>query len=250
MIQPKVILKGPFHSENISITISDTSNRKLDKTLEGTLLSIWDKTYSDAKAKGQIIYDGESYRLNSFETKDNSLNLVLSKFKYHIRSSLNAAKDDLEKLGEEYYGNGLSIGGFIETSDGKFIFGKRSGRSTTANDIDFIGGVLEVADLRGWEDIILRNKTEIKEELGLEARYIDSIKFLGLIRAPSTNIILLTHTKLNVSSQEAQKLFEESDLKDDEMSGVEVVEKEELEDYLKKLGGYKIAVVDLLDLVI
>lgn len=245
MIQPRILIKGDFTSKNIEITTNLISNRAISDDVEKRIDTVWQETIENAKKNNQLIFDGESFRLDSYIVDAGILKLELSKFKYKVRSSLNKLKNELEKLGEEYYCNGLAIGGIIKTKDNKFVFGRRSGNTITNNSEDFIGGILEPDVIKDAEDLFKYNKQEILEEIGLNENHIISQKLIALVLSPSTNIIMLTFTKLNIDSDEIKNIFEQSNDKF-EMSELVFIEEDKLIEYLHNLGGYKVAVVKLL----
>ncbi len=245
MIQPRILIKGDFTSKNIEITTNLISNRAISDDVEKQIDKVWQETVENAKKSSQLIFDGESFRLDSYTVNAGILKLELSKFKYKVRSSLNKLKDELGNLGDEYYCNGLAIGGIIKTKDNKFIFGRRSGNTITNNSVDFIGGILEPEVIKGAEDLFRYNKQEMLEEIGLNETYIISQKLIALVLSPSTNIIMLTYTRLNIDSGEVKNIFEQSNDKF-EMSELVFINEDKLIEYLHKLGGYKVAVAELL----
>jgi len=66
MIEPKILLKGPFDFNQITISHNQASNRKLDSKIESMIEETWNKILKEAKEKGQEVYDGTSLRLDSF----------------------------------------------------------------------------------------------------------------------------------------------------------------------------------------
>lgn len=245
MIQPRILIKGNFTSKNIEITTNLTSNRAISDDVEKQIETVWEQTVVDAKKNNQLIFDGESFRLDFYSVDADILKLELSKFKYKVRSSLNKLKDELEELGEKYYCNGLAIGGLIKTKENKFIFGKRSGNTITNNLEDFIGGILEPDVIKDAEDLFRCNKQEILEEIGLNENHIISQKLIALVLSPSTNIIMLTYTRLNIDSGDVKNIFEQSNDKF-EMAELVFIDEDKLIDHLHKLGSYKVAVAELL----
>lgn len=249
MIEPKIYFKKLFKPDDILISVLEKSNRKIDPSLEAKIKTTWTQLYKEAKKNNKVIYDGLNYRLESYEIDGENLHLTLSTFPFSIRKPLSDHRDDLEVLGPDYYANGLSIGGFIQTTDNKFVFGNKSGNTLSRNAIDFIGGTLEGIEIKTSDDLVKKNKDEILEEIGITDNEIESIQIISMVLTPGTNIIIVTHTKLNISSEQLQTNFNQSSEKDGEMSGIEIVERENLENFLKSLGGYKIHAVELIDLL-
>src|SRR5260221_3610457 len=139
MPAPRLLLKGKILREDITIHFNATSKRKINPVIESKIKEVWAETYKIATEKGQTIYNGESYRVDDYKYENGKLALTLSKFTYEVRSSLNKLAAEIELLGDDqYYSRGFAIGGFLKTSDGKYIFGQRSGKNVTSNTIDFI----------------------------------------------------------------------------------------------------------------
>lgn len=249
MLAPTVLALGSFKEEDIAITLNPQSKRALSPQVEAEIENIWQETVKDAEEKGKLIFNGESFRLDDFQINDGKLSLELSKFSYKVRSSLSKLSERLVLLGEAYYCRGLSIGGFVETTDHKFIFGQRSGKTLTNNNVDFIGGILDPKVINNGYDLFAHNKQEIFEELGVTEDNILSIELVALVLTSATNIILLTRTKLDMSSTEVNHTFENANDKE-EMKSLMFVDREELSDFLNSLGEYKVVIAAELDHII
>jgi len=152
---------------------------------------------------------------------------------------------ELSELGEAYYSHGLSVGGFVVTKDGKYIFGQKASKSVSSLKHDIIGGVLEKIDPMSGEGVLNMNKVELEEEINVSAHDINDIKIIGLVRSPSTDIVIVTFTTLNILADELKSLFEKR--RDLELEAIEFIDSENLNNYLNKLGGYKPAMARLLN---
>ncbi len=244
-MQPKVIAKGPFKPEDISIKVNKTSERKIATEIEAKLQETWKQIVIEATSKGQKICDGESYRLDNLQLQGDKITLYLSKFKYSIRKPLSELNAEIESYGDEYCSRGLAIGGLIKTTDGLYIFGKRSDKSSTKARIDFIGGVLEEIEIKDGHDLIRKNKEEILEETGIDNSNINNIEILGLVSSNSSIVVIVTVSSLNIDSTKAREIFKSK--KDDEMAELIFINSDGLKNYLNELGGYKPTVVNLLE---
>jgi hypothetical protein len=156
--------------------------------------------------------------------------------KFSLRSTLKRAPE-LEALGEEYYSHGLSVGGFVITRDGQYVFAQKSNQSASSLKEDIIGGVLEEIDPFSGEGIINMNRQELMEEINVVDSMVDSIRMVGIVRSSSTDIVIITSTSLRITTSELRQLFEQR--QDQELSALIFVAPENLEDYLNHLGGYK-----------
>lgn len=244
MNEAKILLQANLKAEDISVEILNESTRKTSPDIEAKIPKLWDEIFSTAKANGQLIFDGESFRLESFTFEENKLALKVSKFKYSLRSPLVSLANELIGLGMEYTANGLAIGGFIRTTDNKYIFGMKSGKTISQSKQDVIGGILESEVLDSGEDIFNHNKDEINEEAGIKAEDIESMSLIGIIYAVSTNIILTTFTQLKIDSKQAEERFNAGT--DNEMSSLVYVDEKDLDQYVKDVGSYKPQALELL----
>lgn len=245
MIQPEVLVAGPFKEGDIDIKFTTESNLMSSPELEEKIAKLWEEKYTEAKQLGKHVYNGQSYRLDSFENNA-KLKLTISLFSYSTRYPLTLLfKEGKVNLPASYYPNGLAIGGLVETADNKFVFGKRGGRSMTHTSIDFIGGIVEDVELKGSRDLFVLNEAELLEEVGVSKGQIIDMVILGLVQSNTGNVIIISQTRLNISSVKLQEQFRSNS--DDEMDELVFIDKSELEEYLLGLGGYKQAVVTLLD---
>lgn len=118
MIKPKILWQGSIIEDQLVVNLIDSSksNRAVDLTVESKLQDVWEQQLAESREKGTILYDGISYRLEEFKFDGKKLVLIVSRMKYHIRNTLKKMSE-LEDLGEAYYSHGLSIGGFVVTTD-------------------------------------------------------------------------------------------------------------------------------------
>lgn len=246
MLKPKILISGKFYADDISVKVNPHSNRKIDKTVERGINPLWEKIYKKATAEGKQVWDGISFRLNDVHEEQGTLMFEVSPIKFSIRYPLCTMVSELEHLGEDYYAKGMGIGGIIETSDGKYIFGQRSGKTMTSNKIDVIGGFVEGVDFtdKREQGLLAVNTMEIKEELGIDSFRIKEMSVIGVVLSYTTNVVVVTYTELEMDSSEVRQSF--NNATDDEMSDLVFVEKENLKKFLITLGGYKPLVVELL----
>lgn len=246
MIESKILWQGTLFEKDINVKIitEEKSNRAKEKKIETEILPrMWKEKVIEAKTKNQTLYDGTSYRLESFKYDNNKMNITVSPIKFSIRSSLKKLPE-LESLGEKYYSHGLSVGGFVVTNDGNFLFANKSDKSSSSLKIDIIGGVLEKIEPCSGIGILNANKNELKEELNIDSSMIDEIKIIGIVRSHTTDIVIVTYTILNLSSEEVQNNFEKRN--DKELDSIEYVNELEVGEFLERLGGYKWVLKELL----
>jgi hypothetical protein len=246
MIQPTILWQGTIDESRVSINFIEAheSNRRIDPEIEGRLPDMWHRKTIEAAERDEILYDGTSYRLETFSVSSDGLEITVSPMKFSIRSTLKRVPE-LEELGEEFYSHGLSVGGFVITSDGQYVFAQKSARSSSLLREDLVGGVYEKFDTGPRIGIFDMNREELKEELNVDPTMIESMRILGIIRSSTTDIIIITTTRLHISASELQEIFEMRE--DEELQGIVYVAAENLHDYLNQLGGYKPLMSRLID---
>lgn len=242
-IQPKILWKGSLSAEQVSVKIILESNRKTNPEIEAELKRKWAKDSAFALQNNIELYDGISYRLEHYEFQNQKLEITVSPLRYSIRNSLKRLPQ-LAELGESYYSQGLSVGGFVVTTDDKFIFARKSAHSASTVKTDIVGGVLEEIEPVSGAGILNLNKKEIYEELNLVAAFIESMKIIGLVRSNTTDVMIITATKLNIPSAKLVELF--NSRADFELDAIDIVNAQELTSYLRRLGGYKPLIIELL----
>lgn len=243
MIEAKLLWKGSASEKEIDVEINDVSSRKIEPTIESKLEGMWKEKLNEANRKGTNLYDGISYRLDSFQVVEKGVKLTVSPIKFSVRSSLKRIPE-LEHLGEEYYSHGLSVAGFVVTNDGKYVFAKKSSTSASSLKTDIIGGVLEEIQPPTGEGIFNMGRKELKEEINTDGKDITEMRVVGIVRSPSTDIVIVTYTQLSLSEYELRQKFEARE--DKELEGIEFVGGSELKRYLNDLGGYKPTMIQLI----
>jgi len=246
MIKPEILWKGEIRESGITVNIipEAESNRRKDPELESEFCpKEWQSRLLEAQEKGQELYNGTSYRMESFDFEDGRLALTVSPIEFSKRWTLKRSPR-LEQLGEEYYSHGLSTAGFVQTSDGKYIFTQKSGKSASVLKIDIIGGVLEKIEPASGVGLFNNNRKELKEEINVDPTMINDMRVIGLVRSHTTDIVIVTFTKLNITLEQLHGVFDQRE--DFELEGIEVVEADDLEGFLIQQGGYKPFLFELL----
>lgn len=190
-----------------------------------------------AKESGKLAFDADTFRLDTYRIDNHELYLEVSNLRFSKRKPLKDMVSELIPLGEAYFPKGMSIGGFIKTTDDKYIFGQRNGRSLTKTTQDFIGGIVQPEKLDSGRDLFGANYQEIDEELNIPKSKITSMCLLGVVLSNTSDVICVMDTHLSLTLAEVNMLFR--DRKDAEMDSIVVIEKKALEQYMQTLGGYK-----------
>jgi len=241
MIKPKILLSGAIKFEDIKIKhVSPRKNIPHDIQVE--CRNLWNEIYEKAKSEKRLIYDGQSYSLENFYSQENSVVLEISRMRYSMKKPLNILARDDDNFPPQACAKTLAIAGPIRTSDGYYAFGHKSGKTMNLVDIDLIGGIIEISDLHSGDDLLKSFLIEIKEETNLAADTISFIELYGIILSGFGNIILFTHTKLNISKNEVQKYFNQK--KDPELDKLIFIKKDNLAEFLKSMGDYKAIIAE------
>jgi hypothetical protein len=113
---------------------------------------IWTKKVMESERAGSRLWDGENYHLLGYSYEDGILSLRLGLAKYRdvaFRFYPDALVRDMHASRGDAPGIGLFVAGLVETSDGYFVFGRRSQAYLRhGGKISLLGGVLQPDDAR------------------------------------------------------------------------------------------------------
>jgi hypothetical protein len=241
----KILAKGPFLPANISLITKPISQRQTNHEIEEIISQTWNELESKAKEQNQMLWNGESLRLDDLKEENGDLVLYTSPTDYKTRTCLERNITKIEDLDLAYSSAGLAIGGFIETLDGYFIFNQRSAKSVARNRIDFVGGVMDNVEAKDGFDLLNHNYLEILEEINLSEEFIENISILGLVLSDYGNVIIATHTKLKINFEQLNHIFEEGH--DEEVQNLFKVNRDDLVEFITDLGGYKPKALELFE---
>jgi len=242
---PKIIAKGPFLPENISLITNPVSQRQTNPEIEEVISKTWHELETNVKAKNQLLWNGESLRLDDLKEEHGKLELYTSPTDYKTRTCLERNVQEVKNLGLPYLSAGLAIGGFVETLDGFYVFNQRSVKSVEKFRIDFIGGVMDNMEAKDGFDLLNHMYLEIQGELNLSKDFIQNISILGLVLSNFGNIIIATSVKLKISFDELSQIFEQKH--DEEVQNLVKIDPKDLPEFIAKLGSYKPAALELLN---
>jgi hypothetical protein len=237
MERASTLISKELNLENIILTLEKDSNRKIYPEFEVKLAKKWEDILKDAKEQGKLAYDNPyCLRLNNFQLDNKNLELKVSYEPFSKRFPI-FKSEEIRNLAHEYWAKGLFICSFIKTSDNKYIFGKRSGKTLASHDIDFIGGGLDkkIEDPKTYLKYMLFN--EFKEEINLEETDISTCVFKGMIVTFSTLIGIMCNTTLRIDSNSVLQKFNQHN--DNEMSSLEIIDEKNILNFLDSLDGYR-----------
>ncbi len=233
-MEPKILAKGKFSPNDLSVSISPSS-RKIDTFVESKIEEVWDKMVANEREKNQNLYNGISCRLNSLKQKEDKLLIDLGTFEYKIRDGLIAIPEYFN-LPEEYWRKGCFTQATIKTSDDKYLMVELSGKSMNKNNIDFLGGVMEIPpEVKNGEDIFKSLYSELEEEGFITPIDITEC-FLKFIFITNThNIGFYFEVGLNISSQKLTERYKNLNIEAD-IKSIKIFSRDE---YLETLRTHK-----------
>lgn len=231
-----IIFSGKVDIRNITIDLLPTT-KKRSSTLERDLEKLWEDEVTEMTAKGRKIWNAELYRLEGFRQSDTSLHVELSTIEIkeiHASHRLPGERD----LGESYHPNNIFVASFIETSDGKFLFGRTNTNTLTAGRIDLIGGSLSKTErpIANATDLFHSALSEIEEELNVGMADVESGYLCAILKTPRSYVGMIFHVRLNISLVQFERRFAARD--NDEIIGTIAVERVDLSDFLGSQASY------------
>lgn len=219
--------------KELIITFSEESNRFIDPELEAEAKAEWERILQKAHADGLKPWDGIYYRLENIdEVRNGSRKIKLSTVRYSQIRAFQRLKVS-EKYTPEFFTYHISTVGPVITKDGFYVFGFRE-KTLNANQTTFIGGGLQPDEIKveKGEDIETNMFKEIKEELGIDKKYIKTSKLIKIINViERMNAFLIFEIELELTKEEVEMYYDK--LEDKEHESLLFIHKDEL----KKFSG-------------
>ena len=236
MITPKILYKYS-DGDTIFVSVSDVSSRLIEEHLEKDIDALWEEQKNKCIVKGEKVWDGISYRMNSLTVDENSIAVELGPIKWSKRSTTRAL-DAIYRLPEDYWGKGVFVTGIIETTDGKYIFGERKNTALKRTVSTTIGGILGPDDVtvKSFDDFYVMLHKEIYEEIGVKPTLVTSERFLGIVYSRKTDVGFVFIVCVDLSSEEVSALFQKRS--DDELASLKFVETHNVREHLYQMGDY------------
>jgi hypothetical protein len=231
IITPKLLIKGNFSADDLIVSVSP-SNLVLIDSIKKELEHIWDKKIIEAKKKGLHLYNGMSYRLNSYKKENGKIHLDFGTMDFKTRYGLKEALEDISH-DEAMYRKGCYVGATVKTSDNKYLMIKLSGKSMNTNTNDVLGGIMETNITMDSEYIFNVLYSELNEEAGIKKKETKNTVLRAIYISSHTNIGFYCETELLISSNEILERFTSN--VDIDVAGIEVYSYKE---YLKVLKNH------------
>ena len=167
----------------------------------------WKKLDKTTKRKRANLWNGVIYRLSKITPQKEKSILHLSTIDFKTHYATSQAVNFLKKIPFEKRPNGMYVGAYIKTSDGKLIFGSRSPKSVTRADINFIGGNLnkDEMEITCTKDLFNFFIKEFEEELGLNKKAIKTLSGLGIYISDNCRIGVVMACELGISEKTVMK---------------------------------------------
>lgn len=245
-MNPRILLQGDFAEEDIVIHYSDKGKRKINPQIESRIDNIWLETLISAKEKGQQAYDGISYRCDSLSINNGKLHLWISPTSFKIVNGLKKLKEEIWLLGEDYMSKCIAIASIIKTSDNKFIFGEKTGKTLSNSARDLIGGIIEDLEFSSSRVIFQTNIRELGEEASIKPEQIASSRLVEVIQSSTGSILIILYTKLNIDSNSLLERFrnENDNL---ELNNLIITDNVKLVEVLKSMEGYRRTIAESIE---
>lgn len=243
MYPAKTLLSRKFSVSDFQIEILKDSEWKSNSTYDESVFNLWTEKERLAKEDGEKIWDGIYYRVTNVPEIEETQRLILRlgtvPYRY-IATALDLEYQLKENNLEPLFH--LSTAAIIRTSDGVYLFGKRSRNGK----IDLIGGgaqpdELEVQIGMDLEQNLLK---ELIEEAGIEQSHIETVEGLGIVQSITSNIIIISLVQLKISKQKTGEVFKQRT--DNEMSELLYVSELEIRPFLKAMKSYRPLIADFL----
>lgn len=246
MIEPKILALGYFSPDDLLVTVA-ASNRKVKHEIEAQLETAWQSMLHQAKTEGRQIYNGVSYRLNSFQHSDSTLTLEIALLEYKVRDGLLRVPGYFD-LPEPYYRKWCYTAASVKTSDEKYLMVELSGKSMNMNTIETLGGIVDAEPaIENGHDIFRSLFKELYEEALITEEDIDSCYLRALLLEERTNIGLYFETHLKVTAEQLISRQTQATL-DQEIAAVKILTKEEYISILQSSSPNKQLIANVISL--
>ncbi len=236
-MKPRKLCEGVFYPENILLNFSNLYKIKIDQNIEIKIKKSWNKYKKKKISEGGIIWDATTYRLDFLDIMERDMELFLGEVKFSKRIGARDYLDEIFKLGNEFYPNGIFLSSIIQTSNNKYIIGEMSGKTISQSKFDLIGGVLSKDEkcIKTSNDIFNELLKELKEEVDINQSEVIDIYLRSIIQTEKMQVCFLFFVNINLNSQMVSDRF----LSNNEILDIKFLEKKELMTFFEKAEGYK-----------
>ncbi len=239
-MKPTILLDGKFVQDDIDLDFSGQFARKIDDEIEVKIDAEW-QSFSERKlSEGKMIWDATTYRLDKIAQNEGGVKLFLSEISFAKRIGARPFLKELNKLGERYHPQGISVVGIIQTSDGQFVLGHMTMKTLAENEFDVIGGVLskDETPIESSVDIFGALLLEMQEEINIGREFVEEMYLRSIIQTERVQACFVFCAKLNINANEVHRRF----IPNDELRGVKTCSKQEFAQILSFVSEYKVLI--------
>jgi 8-oxo-dGTP pyrophosphatase MutT (NUDIX family) len=243
MYKARTIYSKKFSAADIKISGFLGKEWVANSSYDELVQAVWKQKEQLAKEDGVKIWDGMYYRVENVSEieKSGELRFELGTVPYRYIATVIDLQDSFvaNKFDPLCH---LSTAAMIRTSDGFYVFGKRSRNGM----VDLIGGGAQQDEMviNSGIDLERNLRKEVYEETSISESHIRSVQGIGIVRSMTSNTILISTVQLNVSRDQVRDIFK--DRLEDEMSDLLYVSDVEIEFFLRKMSSYRPLIADFL----
>jgi len=228
MYTPYILRRPPLPLREIHIELCNdpwATNAEYDELVQ----SVWAKMRQE-----RPLWDGDYYRVLDPTELSGGATVRLGMIPYrYIATYPRLHEQHMQHALSALYH--LSTGALIRTSDGFYVFGKR----TRNGIVDLLGGGVQPEELAVacGADLEENLYKEILEEAGLRRSDVEEFSGIGVVVAATSNVILMALVHLKITSNEVETRF--SGRTEDEMAELVFVPESEIQRYLDGMTDYR-----------
>lgn len=189
------------------------------------------------------VWDGTYYRVLNpgvLAEREESAPILLGTIAYRYIATFPSLSQEHSRSALDPL-NHLSTVTLIRAADNMYVFGARSRNGT----VDLIGGGVQSdeMEINSGTDLEKNLYKEIFEEVGLSKADIENLAGVGAVLSSTSNVLIVAHVQLKVSSSEVLKRFQQRT--DDEMNRLVFVTNERVREFLVKMRDYRCLLMQL-----
>ncbi|HEX37307.1 MAG TPA: hypothetical protein ENG70_00350 [Candidatus Cloacimonetes bacterium] len=215
-----------------------------DREVEALIESHWKEEMKKAQHKNKLLYNGPIYRLEDYNIEEDILEVFVSNTNFKELMGTNFFHPELaEKYGKAALSNAIALSTFLQSSNGKFIFVKRSENIYFGEGLwHLIAGQFSIeSSIKDEDSAFSVLEKELHEEAGITCEQIDECLCLGLIKDTCHyKPELVFFTKVSIPAKKIETMIEHAH-DDFEHEEVAVIPAGGLENFFKQYKFTSIA---------
>jgi hypothetical protein len=219
MIKPKILAKGYFKPQDVVVSYSKISNRKIVPDIENQIENVWQNMLQNAKENEKRLWNGTSCRVNLIAlTKEGKLEVEFAPIEFKVRDGLIEIPEYFS-MPEECWRKGAFTGALVKTSDNFYILVKLTGKSNNPRPVEWPGGILgDEGPIRTGEDLFNDMLRELEEETNVPKESVEGCVLRAVYISVNTNVGFVFDITLSDTKEIVYERFKEQnndhDIKD------------------------------------